>query len=144
LIADATRTWEEAVTRVGRVRGPADWKARIPTMLREEPGVILELRVVRRAGIYEHRRPWNRGRRFVTPLEAPTDDRVKRYFARDRGDRCDAYLPRGTALYYPRADTAADPTWPPSRLPNFLNLTVLGPVLNELLPPPQRASAKPW
>jgi hypothetical protein len=114
LIAEATRTWDDAIARAGRVRGPDDWKGRIPSMLREDPGVVLELRIQRRAGIYEHRRPWNRGRRFVSPLEVPAGEMVKRYFARDRGDRCDDYLPRATALYHPRADAADDPTWPPS------------------------------
>jgi hypothetical protein len=142
LLAPAIERWEQAVANAPWANVPANWQERIPQMLASDAGVVLAMRVHRQSRIYERRRPWNRGEIFVTPLGAPAEP-VKRYFARDASRDCTAYQSRGTALYHPRAESAQAPTWPPSQLPNFLSLTVLGPVPAHLLPPGHGDSANP-
>jgi hypothetical protein len=87
-------------------------------MVREQPGVVVELAVARSNAILEHRRPWNRGHLSAQGWRKIDD--TERYFG---GGTCDSY-PRGKHVMLAPAG-APGGGWPPSDLPNFLGLNVL-------------------
>lgn len=125
--------WEQSIAAAPWAKVPTDWRVRAQLTFRDDNGVVLEMAIARRAQIYEQRRPWNRGKISVTPLQPITATR--NYFARDQGSDCTLYLQRPLALYYPQAERNPDNNWPPLAVPNFLDLVVLGPVPAAYQPP---------
>ncbi|HEY4366814.1 MAG TPA: hypothetical protein VGN07_06225 [Steroidobacteraceae bacterium] len=53
--------WEERIASVTWAQARAGWRQDVERMLQAEPGVVVEMHVVRRNGVYEQRKPWNRG-----------------------------------------------------------------------------------
>jgi hypothetical protein len=93
-------------------------------MLRDDPGVVLELHVVQSRDVYENRKPWNRGTLFAKEWQPVGES--QNYFAHYAGAECDAYLKAGRKMYLPSSDETN--AWPPALLPNYLGLQVLGDV----------------
>ena len=54
--------WEERIAAVSYAAPRDHWRDDTERMLRETPGVVVELAVARSNAILEHRRPWDRGR----------------------------------------------------------------------------------
>jgi hypothetical protein len=121
LIPGAIEHWQQRVDTYKASTPRANWREDTARMLRESPGVIVEIDVARRTSIVEHRRPWDRGQ-----LEARGWKKVghkRDYFG---GGTCDSY-PRGRSvlLAVRSGDSAA---WPPETLPVFLGVLELGAV----------------
>ena len=133
LFADGVARWEHSIAAAPWAKVPTDWKIRAQQAFRDDDGVVLEMAVARRAQIYEQRRPWNRGKINVSPLQTIT--LTKNYFTRDQRSDCALYLQRPLAMYYPQAERSADNNWPPLTVPNFLDLLVLTSVPEQYLPP---------
>ena len=117
--------WEERIAKVSYAEPRDNWRDDTRRMLRESPGVIVELDVARSNDILEHRRPWDRGQLSVQGWKRIGDTR--RYFG---GGTCESY-PRGkrvmlmpTSAGAPRPGSGARP-WPPVDLPDFLGVQVL-------------------
>ncbi len=110
------------------------WQADLRRTAQADPGVVLELNVARELRIFEHRKPWNKGR--ITSTGWQGVNRVRRYYTRYSGGSCPDY-PVGTRsvhyAYYPPSPPAKGPReWPPtSNLPLFLDLHILVPVPDE-------------
>jgi hypothetical protein len=122
-IDDAIARWDAWVAdaRAAKVR---PWKEEIPTLLRDDEGVVLELLVLRSRAVYERQEPWARGvaeARLWQPAGA-----TRSYYARFAGGSCADYYQLGRRLYFPTSEPAAQ--WPPEGLPGILQLQVLGPV----------------
>ncbi len=120
----ATAAWKERIAKVTWSEPRAGWEQDVQRMLRDDPGVVLEVDVVQSRDVYENRKPWNRGELFARdwkPFEM-----TERYFARSAGAACAAYLGTGRQLYLPSNDGSS--AWPPDLLPNYLGLQVLGDV----------------
>lgn len=131
---EALSRWERAVANATWVTPPQNWRETAFHNLQQDAGVVLTMRVARRAAIYEHRKPWNRGRITAGPWVSA--DKPEHYYARDAGSSCKAYLSRGRALYWPSSDSSSRPTdsaraWPPTDTLGFLLLLELGPVPGE-------------
>jgi hypothetical protein len=110
--------WEERISEVKYTEARDDWRADTQRMLREHPGVIVELDVARSNAILEHRRPWERGRLSAQGWKRIDD--MQRYFG---GGSCESY-PRGRhVLLTPKGGGSR--SWPPADLPNFLGVQVL-------------------
>jgi hypothetical protein len=94
-----------------------------------DPGVVLELHILRRRGISENQKPWNRGKLLARPWQP--GDETKPYFARFAGGSCDDYTNSSRRVFYP----TPEPRRPPSAdaLPETLQLQVLRPVPEEYL-----------
>ncbi len=128
--------WEKRLT--GTAARPG-WQADARRSAQADPGVVLELNVSQEINVYEHRKPWDRGRITTTGWESV--NAVKRYYARYAGGSCADY-PVGTrSLHYavypgPSSPPSGGPEeWPPtSNVPRFLDLSVLLPVPDELQP----------
>jgi len=123
----ATADWEKRIAEVTWSPPRKGWKSDIVRMLRDDPGVVLDMYVTRSRDIYENRKPWNKGTRFAGAWRDETES--QQFFARDAGAACDAYLKTGRQTYLPTSDTAS--AWPPDLLPNYLGLQVLGAVPGE-------------
>jgi len=87
--------------------------------LASDPGVVLEMHILRRRGIYETQKPWNRGKLLARPWQ--DGDETKPFFARFAGDSCDGYTRLSRRVFYPTSGPAA------------LELQVLRPVPEEYL-----------
>jgi hypothetical protein len=127
----ALARWEQAVARTTWATPPAGWQAAAKRNLENDRGVVLTMRVARRSTIYEHRKPWSSGRTTAGPWVEVGES--ERYYARDAGSACGAYLARDRALYTPFSDSTSSPSeparvWPPTDTTGFLSLMQLGPV----------------
>jgi hypothetical protein len=130
----ALARWDEALAHATWVTPPENWRERALHNLERDPGVVLTMRIARRAAIYEHRKPWNRGRMTARPWIPATEP--ERYYANDTGGSCAAYLARSRALYFPFVAAQSSPVqtakeWPPTDALGFLLLMQLGPVPDE-------------
>ena len=108
---------------------PPAGESQVEKLVENDPGVVLELHILRKRGIYENQKPWNRGKLLARPWQP--GDETKPYFARFAGGSCDDYTTQSRRIFYPipepgrpRADDA---------LPGALQLQVLRPVPEEYL-----------
>lgn len=128
---DARAEWRERLARVTWAEPRAGWEDDAERMVRDEPGVVVELQASRRHALLELRRPWNRGR-IVGSAWTPTEER-RRFFV--PGASCEAFPVGRRDLYWPVPEIVEAPdAWPPDRLAKFLGLQVLTvPVPNDHL-----------
>jgi hypothetical protein len=129
--AAALADWEQAAARVTWYTPPSDWRDTAKRNIERDRGVVLTMRVVRRATIHEHRKPWNAGLR--TASQWVTVGESERYYASDAGSSCEPYLARARDLYTPFSGSDSGPNepaqvWPPTDTTGFLRLMELGPV----------------
>jgi hypothetical protein len=117
----ATKEWQERIAKVTWSPPRRNWQQDVARMLRDDPGVVLELHVVQSRDVYENRKPWNRGTLFAKDWQ-PSGESQK-YFARDGGAACDAYRDGERKVYLP--GSVGTKAWPPDLLPNYLGLQVL-------------------
>lgn len=110
--------WEERVEKVSYTAPRAGWRD-TSRLLREFPGVVVELDVSRSNVVLQHRRPWNRGRLSAQGWKRIDD--TQRFFG---GGTCESY-PRGKHVLLAPTHHRASNAWPPDDLPNFLGLQVL-------------------
>lgn len=112
--------WDERIAAASWAAVRPRWKEGFEAMVAADPGVVLGVAVTRASGVYENRKPWNRG----------TLEGGKAWWVRER------YFARGTCAEWPVGttgvfDAGGDPrpsvAWPPDVLPNLLNLQVLTP-----------------
>jgi hypothetical protein len=122
--AAATKEWEQRIAKVTWSPPRKNWQQDVARMLRDDPGVVLELQVVQSRDVYENRKPWNRGT-LVAKDWQPSGE-TQKFFARDAGAACDAYLGSERKTYLP--GSVGTNAWPPDLLPNYLGLQVLGDV----------------
>jgi hypothetical protein len=117
--------WHGRIAQVTWAEPRAGWIEDTRRMLRESPGVLVEIDVARSNAILEHRKPWNRGR-----LSAQGWKNVRESIEYFGGGTCENY-PIGREVVLapesrPRDLTRSpNPAWPPDDLPNFLGVQVL-------------------
>ena len=112
--------WDKRIAAASWAAVRPGWKEGFEAMAAADPGVVLGVAVQRSTGVYENRKPWNRG----------TLKSGKAWWVRER------YFARGACADWPVGttgvfDAAGDPrsskAWPPDVLPNLLDLQVLTP-----------------
>jgi hypothetical protein len=115
---EAFAYWDKRIAAAHWAPARPGWKEGFDNLVAGDPGVVLNVRVKRAAGLYENRKPWNRG----TFSAGKTAWVQERYFL--RGATCADQAGR-TAVYAARGEDAKG--WPPEKLSNFLDLQVLQP-----------------
>ena len=95
----------------------------VPRLLERDRGVVLSMTVSRRWDIYEHRKPWNRGRLYAKSSRTTT---TERYFARVENGSCSQFHYGDRRMYAPEWEESN--VSPPDVLPTLLGLYVLKPV----------------
>ena len=123
----ALADWQRAVARTTWATPSANWQQTALHNLADEAGVVVTVQVLRRAPVFEHRRPWDHGRRSTGAWSAAAAP--ERYYARRH--ECEAYLAEGRRLYWPLSAAMADArpsarAWPPTDPAGFLSLQELG------------------
>ena len=113
--------WEERIAAVNYTAPRAHWREDTGRMLRQSPGVLVELKVERSNVIVQHRKPWDAGSLAALGWKRMGDSRD--YFG---GGTCESY-PRGKRVLLAPAASGSG-KWPPDDLPNFLGVQVLQPV----------------
>lgn len=116
--------WDKQVARVAWAKPRPGWKEGFDAMAAADPGVVLTVKVTRSAAVYENRKPWNRGTFRVLPAR----DVARRYYM--RREDCAHQLPGATGSALAQGATLRE--WPSETLPNFLGLTTLEPIPNEM------------
>jgi hypothetical protein len=120
---EALAYWDEALARMNPSQARAGWKQDFDHMLATESAVVLRLRVHRQSGVYENRKPWNRGTLEARP--STTNDPEPLYYATYAGGSCASY-PTGTRTQF-LATGETSHEWPPEILANLLNLKTVEP-----------------
>lgn len=128
---EALETWQDAVQRTTWYTPPVDWQQVALRNLNTDTGLVLTMRIARRAAFYQHRKPWDFGRRSIGPWEAV--ESPERYYVNERDGDCTTYLARPRQLYVPFVRSAISTTeasrvWPPTDVTSFLRLMELGAV----------------
>ena len=126
LMPPAIARWEDMVARYPNSPQRENWRDDTARMVRESPGVIVEIELGRRNAVIEHRKPWNHGQLGTRGWQ--TVHETGRYFG---GGTCDSY-PAGRHVLL-ALDGRGSPGWPPEGLSSFLGILELEPV------PPQYA-----
>jgi len=116
--------WDRRVAKVTWAPPRAGWKEDFERMVRAEPGVVLEVRVLRSRKLFENRKPWNSGTFFASPWAG--DDAPTHYFARFAGDSCARYPAGEQAVYLTTGESSK--LWPAETLSVFLNLQLAEPL----------------
>ena len=124
----AIEYWDNRVSKVTWAPPRDGWKEDFERMLSADPGVVLRMNVVRRTGLYENRKPWNKGTLTAQPWSMPNQEH--NFFARHAGAACEQYRSGSRALYLATGQTAKQ--WPPEVLSNFLDLQVIEPLPDTL------------
>jgi hypothetical protein len=122
--AEAFAYWDERIAAARWAAVRPDWKQGFEAMVARDPGVVLSAEVGRSVGLYELRKPWNRG-----ALRAGKAWWVReRYFARGS---CADWPVDQRGIYVASGDPRVSSDWPADVLPNFLALQVLKPATEE-------------
>lgn len=116
--------WEEAIARVSYAPPRAGWKEDFDRMLATESAVVLKVHVFRRSGVFENRKPWNRG--ILEARAWSTKDSDQSVFATYAGGSCASY-PTGTRSRFLVSGRTSH-EWPPELLANLLDLQSVEPL----------------
>lgn len=120
----AIEYWEDRIAKVTWAPPRAGWREDLDRMLREDQGVVLHVKVIRKSGLYENRKPWNKGSMTVRPWEPEAQEQD--YMTRRWGPSCGNYRVGTRDLHLAKGEIAKQ--WPPEVLSNVLDLQVLEPV----------------
>jgi hypothetical protein len=115
--------WDEALAKTTYAQPRAGWKEDFDRMLAYESAVVLELHVIRQSGVYENRKPWNRG--TLVARSWVTKERQQSYFATFEGGSCASYPEKARQLFVVSGETSDQ--WPPEILANLLDLATVEP-----------------
>jgi hypothetical protein len=118
LVEQKVPFWEEETKRVTWVTTRQGWKEDIPRMLRDDPGLILTVKVLRRRDIYTKQKPWNRGQYYATHWKAM--DYRQECYLHTKSASCAAFQ-SGTRFIY-LLDYDHSKEWPPKTIPGYLQL----------------------
>ncbi|HVO46428.1 MAG TPA: GlsB/YeaQ/YmgE family stress response membrane protein [Steroidobacteraceae bacterium] len=129
----AIADWQKQVNRVTWANPAPDWKSTAQRAVEADQAVVVTLHVYRQATVYEHRKPWNRGRKSVSAWQ--TMEATQRFYVRGPEHSCASLLASERSQYLPFSHVtyrSPSSTWPPADPAAFLSLTELGPVPQEV------------
>jgi hypothetical protein len=121
-VPTAISYWEQRVAKVTWAPPRAGWQQELKNLAQTDPGVVLDMHVLRERLVYQNRKPWNRGSLVQTSWQPK--DVSERFYARFAGADCSAYAGTSRAAYFPVQEQQTS-AWPPLDLPTLLNLLVL-------------------
>jgi len=120
----AIEDWEHRIEKVTWAPPRAGWKEDFERMVQADPGVVLEVRVLRERKLYQNRKPWNRGTFVARPWRS--GDAPNQYFARFAGGSCEPYPTGRQAIFLATGETSQ--LWPSELLSVFLGLQIAEPL----------------
>lgn len=117
--------WEKRIASVSWAAPRAGWRDGVPQLLRDDAGLVLEIKLTRENPIYEQRKLWNKGELRASGWQAP-ETPTKRFYVRQEGATCSDYRSGTRVQSMPIDESSAD--WPPTKAPIFLGLLLMKPV----------------
>jgi hypothetical protein len=125
----AIEYWQKRVAAVTWAPPRQGWEAEARQLSKEDDGVVLDVLVLRENGIYEQRKPWNKGK-FVAQGWHGVNE-TKSFYVRAPGS-CSDFVPGAESVRFAEYDlsglSSGPHDWPPRKVSDFLNLQVLDPV----------------
>lgn len=120
--------WKKRFVSVTWATPRAGWEAEMRRTLAQDQGRVVDVIVVRRRHIMEHRKPWNRGRLFATDWENEPGTHSY-YLSADHM----ASVRQGEAVQFFIANdslggVSAPEAWPPHEFERIIGLSILAPV----------------
>ncbi|HUJ41478.1 MAG TPA: hypothetical protein VLW54_13130 [Candidatus Acidoferrales bacterium] len=126
----AVAYWQKRIAGVTWAQPRPGWEQDARSRLQRDPGVVLQVTVLRQLGVWASRKPWSRGS-LSTRGWFPALDH-KSFYATFAGDSCAAYPLRSKSVqfasYSPPNFTGNAADWPPREIPAFLDLLTLEPL----------------
>lgn len=121
LKAEALAYWDKRIAAAPWAPPRPNWKENFEAMVAADPGVVVNVKVKRHVGLYQNRKPWNKG----------TFSGGQAWWVKDRyfvgGATCEDWPAGKTGLYAAQGEKRGSKAWPSEVLPNFLDLQVLSP-----------------
>lgn len=120
--------WNERISKVTWAEPRAGWQDDMHRVLRDAPGVVVSVRVLRKNPVRENRKPWNRGSQFASGWTTQTDETL--FY--DENGSCDSYSQgrelRGFQAYDLNGRIEAPTSWPPTELLDVLGASLMAAV----------------
>jgi hypothetical protein len=128
--AAAVQYWENRIAKVTWAAPRSGWKDDARERLQADQGVVLDVLVLRKNGVYEHTKPWDKG--LITAIGWQNADDPKSYYAPSGGGSCADYLVGSRLVRFSPYDlsglTRGAADWPPREIADFLDRQTLEPV----------------
>ncbi len=120
--------WNERIAKVTWAEPRAGWQEDMHRVLRDAPGVVVSVRVLRKNSIRENRKPWNRGSQFAWGWITQTEETL--FY--DENGSCSQYPQgheyRGFQAYDLNGRIAPPTAWPPAKLLDVLGASLMAAV----------------
>jgi hypothetical protein len=129
----AVGNWEKRIAKVTWSPARSGWQAYARRSAQEDNGAVVGVLVLRRNTLYEQRKPWNKG--DITARGWKDVNKRQSYYVPDPVGLCADYPAGKRLVRFVSYDVSVlnrhAVEWPPTKLSDFLDLQVLGPVREE-------------
>ena len=126
----AVAYWQKRISNVTWAAPRQGWEQDARSRLDHDSAVVLDVIVLRRLGIYESRKPWNRG--DISTRGWFDAQKRGRYYTSYNGGSCSEFASGSKSVHFVSYTvpslTGDSANWPPRELPGFLVLLSLEPV----------------
>jgi hypothetical protein len=126
----AAKRWSETALKNPRIRQRPNWIADLARLRRDDPGVVLSVRIWRAREMYFSKGHSGGGQWKAGPWNSAKYDGA--YFARYAGNRCSEYPTGSRGMYWVHVEDEKE--FPPANSPGFLSLFVMDRLPGELEP----------
>ena len=126
----AAKRWSETALKNPRIRQRPNWIADLARLRRDDPGVVLSVRIWRAREMYFSKKHSGGGQWKAGPWNSAKYDGA--YFARYAGNRCSEYPTGSRGMYWVHVEDEKE--FPPVNSPGFLSLFVMDRLPGELEP----------
>jgi hypothetical protein len=124
VLADAAMArWKKELAHVTGFKPRPDWENEMKEKIAQLDGVVIEVQVSRKRGVYENRKPWNAGKKDIDRWHQAWETRP--LYVADAGKTCGNFVVGAKQLYFPQSAAPASRLWPPENAVDFLGLQIL-------------------
>lgn len=128
-VDEAIAYWQKRVSAVTWASPRAGWQDEARRLSQDDNGVVLDVLVLRKNGLYEKRKPWNKG--MIVAKGWQQIGKEQSYYIQSPGS-CSDFTAGQESVRFTAYDLSAlssgSHDWPPRKVSDFLDLEVLDPV----------------
>jgi hypothetical protein len=128
LESQALRAWEQRVAEVTWAQPRSDWREQMRRELRNAPGIVVTLKILRENSVYEHRKPWNRGKLYAAGWQSVAADKTIYIADGWCGDFPAGRAERRWDAYDLGGRIKPPDEWPPTDIESVIRASTLSPV----------------
>jgi hypothetical protein len=119
----AVARWKKELAHVTGFKPRSDWESEMKEKSSQLTGVVVEVQVLRKRGVYENRKPWNAGEKYIDRWHQAWE--ARQLYVADAGKTCGDFIVGAKQLYFPQSASPASKLWPPENALDFLGLQIL-------------------